>query len=163
VPVQQENENPCYKISKLQSKNDIPFKLLLLADETTEAIEKYIYNSDVYIVKQSEQAQPIAVFALYKSSNIEIEIKNIAVAELLRGKGIGSYLISEIKSIAKRENFSNIIVGTPDGAVRQINFNERNGFIRYDIRKDFFIENYSKPIFEDGVMLRDMVMLGSNV
>ena len=126
MPVQQENENRRYKISKLQSKNDMPFPLLLLADETTEAIEKYIYNSDVYIVRQSEQVQPVAVFVLYKTSNAEIEIKNIAVAKMLQGKGIGSYLISEIKSIAKQGNFNTIIVGTPDSALRQINFYEKN-------------------------------------
>src|SRR5262245_19206575 len=128
--VQQESERHCYKVSKLQSKNDIPFDLLLLADETIEAIEKYIYNSDVYIVTDSEQAQTIAVFVLYKISNAEIEIKNMAVAEALQGRGIGSYLISEIRSIAKNENFNKIIVGTPDGALRQINFYEKNGFIK---------------------------------
>jgi ribosomal protein S18 acetylase RimI-like enzyme len=157
--MQQENENSLYKISRLQSKNDMPFDLLLLADETIEAIEKYIYDSDVYIVTNIENVQPIAVFVLYKISNAEIEIKNIAVAEVLQGRGMGSYLISKIKRIAKRKNFNSIIVGTPDGALKQINFYEKNGFIKYDLRKDFFIENYSEPIFEDGRMLIDMVML----
>ena len=39
-----------YNISKVQSKNNLPFHLLLLADETIEAIGKYIYDSDVYVV-----------------------------------------------------------------------------------------------------------------
>jgi ribosomal protein S18 acetylase RimI-like enzyme len=141
----------------------MPFNLLLLADETIEAIEKYIYDSDVYIVTNIENTQPIAVFVLYKISNAEIEIKNIAVAEVLQGVGIGSYLISEIKRTAKRKNFNSIIVGTPDGALKQISFYEKNGFIQYDLRKDFFIENYSELIFEDGRILRDMVMLRLDV
>jgi len=114
-------ESDC-RINKLQSKDDIPFDLLLLADETTEAIEKYIFKSDVYVVTKKEELQPVAVFALCKISETEIEIKNIAVAEVFQGKGIGSCLISEIKSIAKRKKISNIIVGTRDSALRQINF-----------------------------------------
>jgi len=152
-----------YKIRKLQSKDDIPFNLLLLADETTEAIEKYIYCSDVYVTTQNEQADPIAVFALYKINSTEIEIKNIAVAEVEQGLGIGSYLINEIKRIAKNENFKSIFVGTPDNALSQINFYEKNGFTKYGLRKDFFIENYSEPIFEDGIMLRDMIVLKTSV
>ena len=62
-----------YNISKVQSKNNLPFHLLLLADETIEAIGKYIYDSDVYVVNTNEHIQPIAVFALYKRNDKEIE------------------------------------------------------------------------------------------
>jgi hypothetical protein len=55
--------------------------------------------------------------------------------------------------------FENVIVGTPDQAVKQINFYEKNGFIKYDLKKDFFIKNYPAPIIDNGVTLRDMVML----
>ena len=43
--------------------------------------------------------------------------------------------------------------------IRQIHFYEMNGFIKYTIRKDFFIENYDLPIFENGVQLKDMQLL----
>jgi ribosomal protein S18 acetylase RimI-like enzyme len=152
-----------YKINKLQSKKDIPFRLLLLADETMEAIEKYIYDSDVYIVTANEQPEPIAVFALYKISNATIEIKNIAVEEAFRSKGIGSYMINEIKKIAKRENFDSVVAGTPDCSSRQIKFYEQNGFVKSHIKRNFFIENYSESIIENGITLRDMIMLRSNL
>jgi ribosomal protein S18 acetylase RimI-like enzyme len=156
-------KNSGYSIKKLQSKDDIPFNLLLLADETREAIEKYIYNSDVYVLTKKEELQPVAVFVLYKISETEIEIKNIAVAEVFQDKGIGSYLISEIRNIAKKENFNSIIVGTPDIALRQINFYQKNGFTKCGRRKNFFIDNYSEPIFEDGIMLKDMIILKTSV
>jgi ribosomal protein S18 acetylase RimI-like enzyme len=146
-------------ISKVYSKFDLPFDLLLLADETPEAIEKYIYDSEVYVAKESEDSQAVAVFALYKINNHEIEIKNIAVAETLQNKGIGSFLISEIKRIARIAKYENIIVGTPDRSASQISFYEKNGFSRYDLKKDFFLNNYPTPIIEDGAVLRDMVML----
>jgi len=146
-------------IRKVSSKYDLPFDLLLLADESIGVIEKYIYDSEVYVATESEDSEAVAVFALLKLNNSDIEIKNIAVAETLQNRGIGSFLISEIKRLAKVAKFENVIVGTPDRAVRQINFYENNGFIKYDLKKDFFIKNYPEPIIENGVMLRDMVML----
>ena len=148
-----------YKITKLRPADNLPFDLLLLADETTEAIEKYVYDSDVYLVSEIELLKPIAVFVLYKISNVEIEIKNIAVAENFQGKGIGSFLIDRIRTITSESNYKSISVGTPDSAHKQINFYEKNGFSKYSIKKDFFIKNYSKPIIEDGIVLRDMLML----
>ncbi len=49
-------------------------------------------------------------------------------------------VISEIKRIAKRENFNTIIVGTPDCGFKEIKFYEQNGFTKYDIKKRFFCE-----------------------
>lgn len=148
-----------YKISKVQSKDNLPFHLLLLADETIEAIEKYIYDSEVYVVQERHRSEVLGVFALYKISETEIEIKNIAVLESLQRRGIGTHLLNEIKRIAIAGKYESIIVGTPDSSVGQIRFYEKNGFTKYHTRKDFFIKNYSKPIIENGVMLRDMVLL----
>jgi ribosomal protein S18 acetylase RimI-like enzyme len=146
-------------VSRVYSKPDLPFDLLLLADETIGVIEKYIYDSEVYVATESEELEVIAVFALYKISSSEIEIKNIAVRKTLQNNGIGSFLISEIRRIARAARYKNIIVGTPDSAARLIGFYETNGFRKYDLKKDFFINNYPAPIIEDGVVLRDMVML----
>jgi ribosomal protein S18 acetylase RimI-like enzyme len=148
-----------YEVVKLQPGRSLPFHLLLLADETIEAIEKYIYNSDVYIVKQKNGAGTIAAFALYKISNAEVEIKNIAISESLQGLGIGTSVINEIKKIAAVNHYKRIIVGTPDNSSRLIHFYEKNGFTRYAVRKDFFIKNYPHPIIENGVTLRNMVIL----
>ena len=151
--------NAEYKIVKLQPGRNLPFDLLLLADETVEAIEKYIYTCDVYILKQTNGTDAIAAFALYKISNAEVEIKNIAISESLQGRGIGSNVINEIKRIAIANQHKRIIVGTPENSSRLIHFYEKNGFIRYAVRKDFFIKNYPDPIIENGVTLRNMVML----
>ena len=147
------------KIIKIKPKDDIPLRLLLLADETEEAIEKYIFDCEVYVATKDGQTEPIAVFALYKINNTEIEIKNIAVSEVLQRKGVGSYLINEIKKIAKRQNFKRIIVGTPDYPSKELRFYQKNGFVKYGIRKNFFVDNYAQPIIENGVRLKDMTIL----
>ena len=72
-------------------------------------------------------------------------------------------LINYVKEIAYKENYTEIIVGTADNGINQIRFYERNGFVKYAIKKNYFIDNYTKPIFDGGVLLRDMVMLKMNL
>jgi len=68
-------------------------------------------------------------------------------------------LINHVKEIAYKENYTEIIVGTADNGINQIRFYERNGFVKYAVKKNYFIDNYSRPIVDDGVLLKDMVML----
>ncbi|MDH6252746.1 ribosomal protein S18 acetylase RimI-like enzyme [Chryseobacterium sp. H1D6B] len=144
-------------LNTMKAGSEIPYALLLLADETIEAIEKYIFKSDVYILNNG--IQDIAVMALYKNSLTELEIKNMAVMENFRSQGIGSILIDKAKEIAAQHQFSSLLVGTSDTGLQQIRFYEKNGFVKKEIRKDFFTENYPFPIFENGMQMRDMIVL----
>ncbi|MDV7697767.1 GNAT family N-acetyltransferase [Chryseobacterium soli] len=137
--------------------DEIPYELLLLADETIEAINQYIFASEVYILNNGDH--DIAVMALHENSTTEIELKNIAVTENCRNKGIGSILIDKAKELATEKHYTSLLVGTSDTGLQQIRFYEKNGFVKKGIRKDFFIENYPFPIYESGIQMRDMVML----
>jgi len=148
-----------YRITKLKKNDILPFHLLLLGDETREAINRYIHDSDVYAVHKPEIGDPVAVFVLYPVNANTLEIKNIAVSKALQGRGIGGYLMRQIETIAGSTGYQEIIVGTPDVAAAEIRFYEKNGYIKYGIRKNFFTENYPDPIIENGVVLKDMQML----
>lgn len=156
-------KNQDLRLHKLSYSEPIPFELLLLADENEEAIKKYIYDSAIYTVYNNKNLRPVGVFALYRINETVVEIKNIGVLESFRCHGIGSFLIDSIKKIASKENYNEIIVGTPDSGIRQIQFYEKNGFRKYAVKKNFFIKNYPEPIFEDGIMLKDMIMLKMKV
>lgn len=146
-----------FTFTPIDPGSEIPYKLLLLADETTEAIDQYIFNSDIYLLYDG--TENIAVMALYRNNDTELEIKNIAVIESYRSKGIGSILISKAKEIARENHYKTLSVGTSDTGFQQIRFYEKNGFMKTGIRKDFFIENYPSPIYENGLQMRDMVLL----
>lgn len=141
----------------LQEGDPYPYDLLLLADETITAINKYIHESVVYLVKNA--GNPIAVFCLYTVDSTTVEIKNIAVATAYQNRGIGSHMLAFIKEHS-RYSYSKIIVGTADVGIDQIRFYERHGFRKFGIRKDFFIDNYEQPIIENGITLRNMILLG---
>lgn len=144
------------RFEKLDRKASIPYDLLLLADETTEAIDRYVFDSDVYLIKDSSET--IGVFCLYQIDTETIELKNIAITPKYQNYRFGSKSIDYIKSINKNK-YKRIIVGTPDCATLQINFYEKNLFKIFDKRKNFFIDNYPEPIYENGQQLVDMVLL----
>ncbi|WP_336703870.1 GNAT family N-acetyltransferase [Chryseobacterium indologenes] len=150
-----------FTFNKLNSDSEIPYHLLLLADETREAINQYIFNSEIYLLHDG--IENIAVMALYKKTHTELEIKNIAVIESYRNKGIGTILIDKAKEIAKEKHYKTLTVGTSDTGFQQIIFYEKNGFIKSGILKDFFIENYPAPIYENGLQMRDMVLLSHHL
>ncbi|MFP3833339.1 GNAT family N-acetyltransferase [Chryseobacterium sp. SIMBA_028] len=146
-----------FTFNKTARDSETPYELLLLADETTEAIDQYIFNSEIYLLHDG--AENIAVMALHKNNDTELELKNIAVIESYRSKGVGSILINKAKEIARENNYKILTVGTSDTGFQQIRFYEKNGFATTGIRKDFFIKNYPAPIYENGLQMRDMVIL----
>lgn len=146
-----------FSFNQLHPDSEIPYHLLLLADETQEAIDQYIFKSDIYLLQDGIES--IAVMALCRISDTELEIKNVAVIESYRSKGIGTILMNKAKEIAKEKFYKTLTVGTSDTGFQQIRFYEKNGFIKSGILKDFFIENYPDPIYENGLQMRDMVVL----
>lgn len=146
-----------YKTRRLCKDEKVPYDLLLLADETIEGINTYIFDSEIYVLERENQI--IAVYAIEVLNNEEAEIKNIAVAKEYQGHGIGKSLIKDATDRAKDRGFKRLIIGTGDISGMPLCFYQKEGFQRYSVKKDFFILKYSKPIYEQGVQLRDIVML----
>lgn len=144
-------------IELLKKDKEIPYNLLLLADETVEAINKYINKSDVYVLYRDNAA--IAVYVLQTISDDTIEIKNIAVDTAFQGQGIGQKLLNDAMARAKESGFKNIIIGTGDAGIKQLYLYQKVGFEIYEIKHRFFLDNYPDPIFENGIQLKHMVML----
>jgi len=144
-------------IRQLRKDEKIPYDLLLLADETLEAINKYIFGSDIYVLEQENRI--IAVYVLQSINKNEAEMKNIAVATDYQGQGIGKLLLRDATRKAKGKGFKTIIIGTGDAAVRQLHLYQKEGFEVFDVKKSFFIDNYPEPIYENGIQLKHMIML----
>jgi aminoglycoside 6'-N-acetyltransferase I len=129
----------------------------LLADETIEAINRYINDSEIFIFEKDNKT--LAIYVLQKISNDTIEIKNIAVDTNHQGQGIGTLLLRDAIPRAKAKGFKTIIIGTGDIATKQLHLYQKEGFEIFGIKKGFYLDNYPKPIYENGVQLKDMVML----
>ena len=146
------------KITKIEDSDKINFlELLLLADEELKMLEKYLYRGEMFAL-YDENLKSVCVVT--QESEDVCELKNIATDEKWQGKGYGSKLINHIFSHYKGK-YTTMLVGTGDSPWI-LEFYEKNGFRISHRIKDFFIDNYDHPMFEDGVQLIDMVYLKRN-
>lgn len=132
----------------------LPYSLLLLADESMEAIDKYIVDCEIYFIKTS--TGNIGVCAIQLMNDNTIEIKNFAVLPPYRNLGIGRWCLLQIEAKYKGKD---ILVGTGDSSLDALRFYENNGFAKFDIRKNFYLKNYPNPIIENGTQLKDQIVL----
>ncbi len=130
---------------------------MLLADPTEQAINKYIFNSDIYILEHDNNI--IGIYVLLATSAEEVEIKNIAVATNCQGRGMGKLMLRDAALRAKENGFRAIVAGTGDASMRQLRLYQEEGFHVCGFRKNFFVDNYPEPIYEEGTQLKDMVIL----
>lgn len=131
--------------------------LLLAADEQEDMIDRYLERGEMYVLYDDNDGGVRAECVVTDEGNGVLEIKSLAVTEGNRGKGYGRALI-EFVAENYRESYSILQVGTGDSPLT-VPFYEKCGFARSGVIKDFFTENYDHPIFEGGVMLRDMIIL----
>jgi ribosomal protein S18 acetylase RimI-like enzyme len=144
-------------IRPLSSEETPPFDLLLLADPSVKMVEKYIFASSVYVA--IIDIQIVGVLALLPIDETLIEIKNIAVLETHQGKGIGKKLLAFAFSEAKEKGFQDIQIGTANSSIGQLALYQKMGFEMDHIIKSFFTDNYPEPMYENGILVRDMVVL----
>lgn len=139
---------------KIENNKKRYLDLLLLADEEEKMIDKYLEKGEMYILNDNGIK---AECVITNEGNKILEIKNIAVSPNFQKQGYGKKLI---EFIVKKysENYSIIQVGTGDSLLT-IPFYEKCGFKKSHIVKNFFIENYEKPIYENGIQLIDMIYL----
>jgi len=142
-------------VTKIQDCDKMNFmELLLLADEDVKMVEKYLHRGELFALYDDGLK---SVCVVTRENEDVCELKNIATYEQWHGKGYGRKLLDHIFSYYK-DNFTSMLVGTGD-IPWILQFYHKNGF-RFSHRvKDFFIDNYDHPMFDDGIQLRDMVYL----
>ncbi len=87
----------------------------------------------------------------------ESEILYIAIRQQDRGKGYGTALIAELLKLARQQRIQAVIVGTANSSIDNIRFYQKCGFRMDSIRKDYF-SYFKAPVYEDGILIRDMLM-----
>jgi GNAT superfamily N-acetyltransferase len=131
--------------------------LLLLADEEENMIDKYLNRGTLFALYDLDLKSICVVTK--EDSNI-YELKNIATYKKYQGQGYGKKLIKHIFKHYKN-HCTTMLVGTGDCPFI-IQFYKSCGFIESHRIKNFFTNNYSEPIFEEGIQLIDMIYLKKN-
>lgn len=146
-------------IRRLNQDEDMPYELLLLADPSPRLIDSYLKISELYVAQLNDCIIAVYVLCPIKGDSNGIEIKNIAVESRFQGKGLGKHLLSDASDKAREKGFKYIVIGTANSSIAQLSLYQQQGFEITDIRKDFFIQNYPEPIFENGILAKHMIIL----
>ena len=142
------------EIREIKEDKKIYIELLLLADEEERMIDEYLERGQMFVL--DDEGIKAECVVTQEGDNV-IEIKNIAVYPKYQKKGYGKKLIEFIETKYKND-FDIIRVGTGDSRLT-VPFYENCGFRKSYCIKDFFVNNYENPIYEDGIRLKDMVYL----
>ena len=146
------------KIEKITNNKKQYLELLLLADEQEDMIDKYLPSGDLFALYDDDLKSVCVVVPVNSES---CELKNIATYEKYQGKGYGRALINFISNFYKND-YKTMLVGTGETPTI-ISFYESCGFEKSHRVKNFFIDNYDHPMFEDGTQLIDMVYLKKKI
>ncbi|GAB3511494.1 GNAT family N-acetyltransferase [Emticicia fontis] len=144
-------------VTPLSENEPIPYELLVSADPSLEAINIYLPYSTIYVSHLHDEI--IAVYVLFPLNAEEIEIKNIAVHETYQGLGIGKALLADATQRATNEGYKNLSIGTSNASIAQLALYQRQGFELSGLKMNFFIDNYTEPLFENGIQCKHMLML----
>ena len=125
--------------------------LLLLADPEWAVVEKYLDQGEMYALFEGETAVAEALVT-YRPDGA-CELKNLAVDPAFQRKGYARMLVEHVAR-EMSERFEKMYVGTSGPKLY-----ERMGFVRAYTVENFFVDNYSEPVWDEGELLKDMYYL----
>ncbi|WP_180526196.1 GNAT family N-acetyltransferase [Staphylococcus haemolyticus] len=140
---------------KLDSIEDAPFNLLLLADPSMKLILEYLQSGECFIYKDGSVI--LGCYVLKEINIDKVELVNIAVSENKQSHGIGKKLLLHLFDYAKQKGYKEIIVGTGNSSIDQIAFYQKAGFRMIGVEIGFFERNYNDKIYENGILCRDKI------
>lgn len=142
-----------FKIVEIKSDKKRFLQLLLIGDESETMIDRYLLHGNLYAGILN--GVPITVCVALTIDDTTVEIKNLAVSPYFQRRGFGRRMLAHVEKLNTNKS---IILGTGE-TPSTLRFYEKCGY-RYSHRvPDFFTNNYSNPIIEEGVLLRDMIYL----
>lgn len=131
--------------------------LLLLADEQESMIDRYLERGRLYVL-EAEENETVCVCVFTEEGEGIAEVKNLAVAPDWQRRGCGRYMLAQIEAICRGEGYAILQVGTGDSPLT-IPFYEACGFHKFHVVRNFFVDNYERPVMECGKQLVDMIYL----
>lgn len=140
-------------IRRISANKSAYMELLLIGDESEEMVRRYIDAIDLYVGFVDGAA--VSCIATLVIDAETLEVKNLAVVPQCRKRGLGRCMLAYAE---RRYPGCRIYLGTGE-TPSTLRFYQSCGY-RYSHRlPDFFTDNYSCPIVEEGVTLKDMVYL----
>lgn len=132
---------------------------LLLADEPL-ALATYWDQGVLWVFGVGQETVATALMVSHQENRV-VEIKNLAVAPLWQGRGIGNHVIRLLITHYRSRDYQEMAVGTANCSLGNLAFYQKAGFRMDSIRKDFFtpVHGYTGILKENGIVMQDMVWM----
>ncbi|MCP4252810.1 MAG: GNAT family N-acetyltransferase [Candidatus Scalindua sp.] len=128
--------------------------LLLIADPLESKICNYLHGATCFGAFVENEL--VSVCVANSNTDGEMELFNIASLENMQGQGIGTKLLKYVIGEFKNRNVTKLVLGTGTFG-HQLAFYQMLGFRAEEVLKNFFIDNYDEPIYENGLQHYDML------
>ncbi|MBB6449865.1 ribosomal protein S18 acetylase RimI-like enzyme [Geomicrobium halophilum] len=135
--------------------------LLFIADPEVKMIESYIHRGRSFLM--AHEGRVIGVYVLLATRPNTVEIMNIALVNSMQGKGLGEKLLCHALETARKLGYKTIEIGTGSTGMSQLYLYQKCGFRIVGVEVDYFVRNYSTPLYENGLRIRDMVRLSQTL
>jgi ribosomal protein S18 acetylase RimI-like enzyme len=138
--------------------------LFELAEDSPAQLDSYLRAGRVLVAVRGGQV--IGHLQLVDTDEPgRVEIKNMAVRETDRGRGIGARLVRAALDLVAAESGSSVLVATAAADIGNLRFYQRLGFRMRTVEQDAFTPatGYRAGILIDGIELRDRVWLDQPV
>ncbi|HZG14991.1 MAG TPA: GNAT family N-acetyltransferase [Candidatus Bathyarchaeia archaeon] len=145
-------------ITKWDSREEIPYDLLLLADESRQMVDDYFPRGECFVARFPDSTM-VGLYVLLKTRPATFEILNIAVYEQFQGMGYGKELLQHAIGRAKELGASTVEIGTGNSGIGQLALYQKCGFRIVGVDSGFFLKHYPQPIVENGIPCVDMIRL----
>ena len=144
------------RIEKI-GNNEVPYELLYLADEDDDQIRKYRDSALFWAARRDDEI--LGMIGLSERGQKSVEIVCVAVYEEYQNKKIGTELIERVIGYSKEKGYEEIIIKTGNCGLGQLYLYQRCGFRFDSVNKDYFLENYRVPIYENTIRCTDQIVL----
>lgn len=128
--------------------------LLFLGDEQEELILGYLDRGELFVLE--EKGEALAVCVVTEEGPGLYEVQNIAVDVRYQRRGLGRMLMEFLW-----EHYPDMVtlrLGTGDSP-STLGFYRALGFREVDRDQGYFLRHYDHPIYEDGQLLTDRILL----
>ena len=136
--------------------SDAPIELLLLADPAEDKIRSYLPGSKCFVA--SLDGVVVGACLVRRLGAGAHELMSIAIQPDHQKSGYGTALLKWVIEFYRKSGARRIEVGTGTFGY-PLAFYQRQGFRATAIERDFFVNSYPGPIYEDGIQLFDMLRL----
>ncbi len=130
--------------------------MLLKANPSNELVIQDLARGDLYVLEDSGTAVSCAIVG--PLNLLSCELLNLSTRDGYERQGYAKVLLHYLFAIY-RDLYKSMVVGTADFSNIALALYESLGFRRIRVIENYFIDNYSEKIYDEGRLCKDMVVL----